>query len=165
MGKSLFFRMLFVYLLAIIFAFALVGGMFFESLKSDYLYSQMDIMISNAQEINDWATENYYGRMTNEEFNAKLDQKATEEGTVIWLVSSLGVYKISDPESKGEIEERFSSESTIKFFNETQKGNRVRQISNVDRSFREAVISVAVPLTVDDTIVGAIVVHRSVDDF
>ncbi|MDD5018287.1 MAG: HAMP domain-containing sensor histidine kinase [Eubacteriales bacterium] len=166
MGKSLFFRMLFVYLLIIVMALTLVGGIFFETLKNDFLNSQMDTMIVNAQEINEWATENYYGRMSYDEFGARLMEKADAEGTVIWLISSLGtVYMIADPEEKGEIEETFSSKSTQTFLEETQQGNFARQVSNVDSSFKGAVMSVAIPLTIDGTIVGAIVVHREVNDF
>ena len=52
MGKSLFARMLSVYILIIVVSFTLVGGIFFEMLKNQYLEKQMDRMIAGAQEIN-----------------------------------------------------------------------------------------------------------------
>ncbi len=166
MGKSLFLRMIFVYLLIIIVAFTLLGGIFFNTLRNNFLDSQMDTMISNAGEINDWAADNYRGRMTDEQFREKLIDKAQSEGTVIWLVSKIAsVYMIADPEGKGEIEEKFSSASVKDFYNFTQQGNCAKQVSNVDRSFKGTVISVAIPLSVDDSIIGAIVVHREIDDF
>ncbi|MGI5848912.1 MAG: ATP-binding protein [Christensenellales bacterium] len=166
MGKSLFLRMLFVYLLIIVMAFTLVGGIIFNTLKGEFLDKQMDTLIANAQEINVWATDNYYKIISDLEFTQRLIHKAKAEKTVIWLISKLGtVYKIADPEGKSEIEEKFSSNSTKEFFAEAQQGNCAKQISNVDRTFEDAVISIAIPLAVQDTIVGAIVVHKEVDDF
>ena len=51
--------MIFVYILIIVMAFTLVGGIIFETLKNDFLEAEMDKMIMNAQEINDWMTANY----------------------------------------------------------------------------------------------------------
>ena len=166
MRQSLFFRMLVVYLLIIVMAFMLVGGIFFETLKNDFLNSQMDIMIVNAQEINGWATDNYYGKISDSTFRERLMNKADTEESVIWLISSLStVYMIADPEKKSQIEETFLSRSTQMFIEETQQGNYAKQVSNVDRTFKGTVMSVAIPLKIDDTIVGAIVVHREVNDF
>lgn len=165
MGKSLFLRMIFVYLLIIVVAFTLLGGLFFTTLRNNFLDSQMDKMIGNAGEVNEWSTDNYYGRLSDMEFREKLVEKAQDEGTVIWLVSKIAsVYMIADPEGKGEIEEKFSSTSIMEFYNHTQQGNCAKQVSNVDRSFKGTVISVAVPLFVDEAIVGAIVVHREIGD-
>lgn len=166
MGKSLFLRMMFVYLLIIVMAFMLLGGIFFSTLRSSFLDSQMDIMISNAGEINDWSTENYYGRMSDLEFREKLIEKANNEDTVIWLVSKIAsVYMIADPECKGEIEEKFSSASVKEFYNMTAQGNYAKQVSNLDKTFSGAVMSIAIPLSVEETFVGTIVVHREVNDF
>ena len=74
------------------------------------------------------------------------------------------VYKIADPEGIASIEEKFSSDSTREFFSLTQQGNCVKQVSNVDRTFKGSMVSVALPLAVGDTIIGAIVVHREVKD-
>jgi hypothetical protein len=92
MKKSLFLRMLVVYLLIIVIAFALVGGIFFSILRNSYLDSQMNNMISNAKEINTWMTDNYYGRLSTDDFTDKLSKKAVSEKTVIWLISNLGLY-------------------------------------------------------------------------
>lgn len=166
MTKSLFTRMLFVYLLIILMSFVLLGGIFFSTLKDQYLNDQMDMMIENAHEINEWSTENYYERMSNIEFQGHLLKKAEEEDTVIWLISKLKIiYMIADPEGKGEIEERIPTKSIVRFFEETQQGNYAKQVSTVERSFERSVMSVAIPLKVEDTIVGAIVIHREVEDF
>lgn len=170
MGKSLFLRMLFVYLLIILIAFTLVGGIFFNTLRSQYLNTQMDKMIEDAQEINDWMTDTYYGRMPELEFGARLIQKAQNEGTVIWIYTNLGEpYMNADPESKGDIQDKVSSKSIVRFFEETLNGNTAKLVSNVDNTFKQAVMSVAIPLIVKntllgDTIVGSIMVHKEVDD-
>jgi signal transduction histidine kinase len=75
----------------------------------------------------------------------------------------------ADPESKGDIQDKVSSKTIDNFYEETQKGNSAWQVSNVDNTFKEAVISVAIPLTVKDpflgdTIVGSIMVHKEVED-
>ena len=75
MGRSLFLRMLFVYILIIVMSFTLLGGFFFESLKSDFLNTQMDQMIEDAKIINEWATQNYSGEMSDTQFSANLVQK------------------------------------------------------------------------------------------
>ena len=165
MGKSLFFRMISVYLLILIMAFSLVGGIFFETLKNDFLEAAMDTMIEDAKVINEWAAQNYHGEITDEEMGSLLVQKAIDDDTVIWLISSGIVYMIADPDKKGTIEETFSSESTREFFQLTQQGNCAKRVSNVDRSFKGTVMSVAIPLAIDEAIVGTIVVHKEVDDF
>ncbi len=166
MRHSLFIRMLIVYLLVIVIAFALVGGIFFNNLKSNYLDSQMDNMIENAQEINAWATDNYYGSIKGIEFAGKLVEKAQKEGTVIWLISNTGiVYMTADPEGKSNIENEFTSKSILDFYETARKGGCAKKVSNVDNTFKGAVMSIATPLKVDDTIVGAIVVHKEVGDF
>ncbi len=170
MGKSLFLRMLFVYLLIILMAFTLVGGIFFNTLRNQYLSTQMDNMIGNAQEINDWITDTYYWKTTEKELEAKLLQKARDEGTVIWIYTNLGTpYMYADPEGKGDIEDNVSSRSIARFFEETLKGNSAKLISNVDNTFKEVVMSVAIPLIIKDpllgdTIIGSIMVHKEVED-
>jgi len=165
MKKSLFIRMLLVYLLIIFMSLTLLGGIFYGNLRNQFLYGQMDIMIENAQEINEWATENYYARMTDAEFQGRLLQKAEAEHTVVWLVSGLEkVYMIADPEGKSAVDETFSSQSLRKFCDAASEGNYARYISDVDHSFKNQVMSVAIPLTVEDTIVGTIVVHREMKD-
>ena len=166
MAKSLFARMLVVYLLVIVMAFTLLGSIFFEVLKNQYLDTQMNLLITRAEEINDWATENYYGRMSDTDFREKLYQKAEAENTVIWLVSAaLGqVYLVADPEGKSDVAEEYSSESTREFLTYTQQGNAVKQVSDADASFKGAMMTVAIPLVVEGTNVGAIIVHKEVQD-
>ena len=125
----------------------------------------MDTMIEDAKVINDWAAQSYYGEITDEELGSLLVQKATDENTVIWLISNGMVYMIADPNNKSAIQETFSSESTREFYRLTQQGNCAKQVSNVDRSFKGTVMSVAIPLTIDEVIVGTIVVHKEVGDF
>ncbi len=167
MGKSLFARMLFVYILIIVIAFALVGGIFFEMLKNQYLYTQMDLMIASAQEINNWATDNYYHKMTDSDFRQHLYEKALTEGTVIWLVSGAlkQIYMIVDPEKKGDADTDFMSENTLEILALTEQGNAVKQVAANPKPFKGAMMSVAIPLLVDGTFVGAIVVHKEVEDF
>ena len=54
MKRSLFLRMLFVYLLIIVMAFSIVGGIFFSTMRSNFLDTQMDKMIEDAKQINSW---------------------------------------------------------------------------------------------------------------
>jgi signal transduction histidine kinase len=164
MRKSLFSRMLSVYLLIIIIAFALVGGIFFESLKDEYLNSQMGAMIAGAQEIYTWYNDCYKGLMTEDEFIESINKKATQEGTVIWIVKMGMVYEIADPEGKSSIQKAFSSESIRKFYDAAEDGIAARQISTVDQTFKNTMMSIEIPLRVDDMFVGAIVVHKEVSD-
>lgn len=166
MTKSLFTRMLFVYLLIILMSFVLLGGIFFSTLKDQYLNDQMDMMIEHAHEINEWSTENYYETMTDIEFQGHLLKKAEEEDTVIWLITKFKmIYMTADPEGKGEIKDKLPTKSIDRFFEETQQGNYAKQVSTVESAFKRSVMSVAIPLKVEDTIVGTIVVHREVEDF
>ncbi len=165
MARSLFARMLVVYLLIILMAFTLLGSIFFETLKGQYLDSQMAAMGTKAEEINIWYTDNYYDEMGNAELETRLIQKAMDEGTVIWLIGpNGGVYINADPERKTNIDEAFTSQSTRYFLNNALQGIPIRQISNVDSTFKSVVMSVSIPLKVDETIVGAIVVHKEVED-
>lgn len=166
MGKSLFARMLFVYILIIVMAFALVGGIFFEMLKNQYLDTQMNLMITSAQEINGWATDNYFGQLSDNEFRERLYNKALKEGTVIWLVSSAlhRVYMVADPEKKGDSNTDFMTENTLEILALTEQGNAVKQVTSNTKSFKGAMMSVAIPLVVGDTFVGSIVVHKEVRD-
>lgn len=166
-GKSLFGRMLFVYILIIIMAFSLVGGIFFEMLKNQYLDTQMNLMIASAQEINTWATENYYEKMSDEDFRQHLVNKAQTEGTVIWLVSSAlnRVYMIADPEQKGNADTDFMSENIKEILALNGQGNAVKQVAANTKPFKSAMMSIAIPLMVDSTFVGSVVVHKEVEDF
>ncbi len=162
MAKSLFARMLVVYLLIILIAFVLVGGIFFETLKNQFLNTQMDTMGNGAQIINEWCTKNYYGQISNDDFQALLVQKATEESTVIWLVDPFGrIILNADPEQKSDIDEAFNS---FDFLSDVLQDTKVQRISNVNNSFNDTVMTVAIPLKIDNTIQGAIVVHKAVKD-
>ncbi len=169
MAKSLFARMLVVYLLIIFIAFALLGGIFFETLKSQFLNSQMDAMEINAQIINDWSTKNYYGELSNEDLQSLLLEKAASDHTVIWLLDPFGgFYFVADPEGQSTLGE--SNSETYNFSANAMKDIIVQNISNVNSSFKDTVMSVEIPLKIkdairgDDTIMGAIVVHKAVKD-
>lgn len=165
MAKSLFARMLVVYLLIILIAFALLGGIFFEALKNQFLNSQMDEMRNNAQIINDWCTQYYYGQISNDDFQGLLYDKAADEDTVIWIIPYMGGFDlIFDPENKSDIEQTYSNQDANDFLSDTMQGTEIRRISNADSTFKDTVMTVAIPLKIDDTIQGAIVVHKLVKD-
>lgn len=157
MKKSLFLRMLFVYLLVIIMAFMLVGGIFFSILRNNYLESQMNTMIADAKEINEWNTANYRGKLSLDDFANDLNNKAKSENTVIWLISNLGT--VLYPDNKGVAQDDLSPD----FLEAAQQNVSVRKISY--NASGNTVITASIPLKVDETITGAIVVHREVSDF
>ena len=72
MRKSIFVRMLSVYLLIILVSFALLGGIFFTTLRNNYLDAQMDIMVENLHEINDWVNDENCEEMTDIVFYSRL---------------------------------------------------------------------------------------------
>lgn len=166
MSKSLFARMLVVYLLIILMTFSLLGGLLFETMKSQYFDAQMNTMIAGAQEINQWSTQYHYGEITEQDYCQKLFEKANSDGTVIWLVSAAfgQVDMIFDPQEKSNIEIEFSSNSTREFLMQTQRDGTYKRVSNVDKSFKGTVMTVAIPLKINRDIVGAIVIHKEVDD-
>ena len=164
MKRSLFSRMLSVYLLIIVIAFTLVGGIFFESLKSEFLDSQMNAMITGAQEINQWYGDATNGIISDVELINNMNRKATNEGTVIWIIKMGIVYESADPESKSEVGEAFSNESIRQFYSYAQQGKTYKLVSNVDESFKNTVMSVEIPLEVNGMFVGAIVIHKEVSD-
>ena len=166
MRKSLFARMLVVYILIIVIAFALVGGIFFEMLKKQYMDKQMDLMITSAQEINGWASDNANGKMSNEDFNKKLYNKAYKDGTVIWLASSelQQVYLSADPEGMSVLGEGLTYESTLEILDYTEKGYNYTLTSDTSKTFKGAMVTVAIPLVVNDQYYGAIIVHKEMQD-
>lgn len=168
MAKSLFARMLVVYLLIILIAFALLGGIFFETLKNQYLNFQMDAMQSGAQIINDWYTQLYYGNLSDEDLLMLLINKAAADHTVIWLIDPFGQpVKIADPENQSTIDETYSG--TLDFLSSAMQDKIVKRV-NTNSSFKDTVMSVEIPLKIkdavqgDDVIMGAIVVHKAVKD-
>lgn len=171
MKRSLFLRMLFVYLLIIVVAFSIVGGIFFSTMRSIFLDMQMDQMIKDAQNINGWVEDDFHGIITDFELYPRLSQKAMDEGTVIWLLfsSAKAGRKIFDPENKGNINEKSESKSIDEFFNEvleeTRQGDPFKQVSKVDNTFEDSMMSVAIQMTVDGQNIGAIVVHKEVGDY
>ncbi len=164
MRKSLFWRMLSVYLLIIVIAFTLVGGIFFENLKSEYFNSQMSDMIANAQEINGWYEDYYNGAVTQDDLYDKMMQKASSEHTIIWIVKMGMIDKIFDPEGKGNVEEASSSESIRRFYTLARDGVAAKQVSNMDETFNSSVMTIEIPLEINNMFAGAIVVHKEVSE-
>ncbi len=164
MRRSLFLRMLFVYLLIIVMAFSIVGGIFFSTMRSNFLDTQMDEMIKDARIINSWVEDNFHGLITDFELTEKLRQKAGDEGTVIWLLFNNVKVRVTiiDPDNKGNIKEKSESSSIDVFLNKTQHGKPYKLVSRVDNTFEDSMMSVAIPMTVDKIYLGAIVVHKEV---
>ncbi len=160
MAKSLFARMLVVYLLIILVAFALLGGIFFETLKNQYLNTQMDAMIGNAQIINDWCEQYYYGKLSYDGFQKLLHNKAAADHTVIWLLNPLGRFYF-DPEGIGDTDE--AQIQTLGYIADTMNGTIVKR-TNFNSVLKDSVMTVAIPLKIGDEINGAIVVHKAVKD-
>lgn len=167
MKRSLFLRMLFVYLLIIVVAFSIVGGIFFGTMRSIFLDTQMDQMIKDAQNINGWVEDDFHGKITDFELYPRLGQKAKDEGTVIWLLFSnaKAKYRFIDPENKGNINEKSESSGADIFINRTEQGESYKQVSDVGDTFEDSMMSVAIPMTVDGKNIGAIVVHKEVGDY
>ncbi len=162
--KSLFSRMLSVYLLIIVMSFTLVGGIFFESLKSEYLDAQMSSMIVGAQEISQWYEDYQNGLITDDDLVSNMEQKASQEHTVIWIIKMGMVYETADPESKSEVGEAFSNDTIRQFYSYAQQGKTYKLVSDVSASFKSKVMSVEVPLEVNGMFAGAIVIHKEVSD-
>ena len=122
MGKSIFVRMLFVYLLIIVVSFSLLGGIFFTTLKNNYLSSQMDIMIENLKEINGWLGSRECSEMTDIAFYEKLSGKANDEDTIIWFIDSdKKVYMLVEPESEEPLEVSFTTHDVERYYDVTKK--------------------------------------------
>ncbi len=163
MSKSLFGRMLVVYLLIIFIAFALLGGIFFETLKSQFFNSQMDVMEYNAQIINDWYTKLYYNEITIEEFEKQLQDKAAADHTVIWLLDPFGgFYYVADPQGQSTI--NVTNSETFNYSSNAMQDIIIRYTPKVTSSFKDAVMTVEIPWKIGDTIIGAIVTHKAVKD-
>ena len=166
MGKSIFVRMLLVYLLIIVVSFSLLGGIFFTTLKNNYLDSQMDIMIENLNEINVWINSRQCAEMTDIDFYEKLAGKANEEDTIIWFIdNNKKVYMLVEPESEEPLEVSFTTHDVERYYDVTHSGGYIKEVSKVEKAFEGAVMSVAIPLEIDGEIVGALAGHRAVEDF
>ena len=166
MGKSIFVRMLLVYLLIIVVSFSLLGGIFFTTLKNNYLDSQMDIMIENLNEINVWINSRQCAEMTDIDFYEKLAGKANEEDTIIWFIDgNKKVYMLVEPESEEPLEVSFTTHDVERYYDVTHSGGYIKEVSRVEKAFEGTVMSVAIPLEIDDEIVGALAAHRAVEDF
>lgn len=164
MKRSLFSRMLSVYLLIIVIAFALVGGILFESLKDEFFKSQMNTMITGAKEISGWYEDCYNGLISDQELLGNMRTKAANEGTVIWIIKMGMLYEIADPEGKSSAGQNYSNASINEFYSNAQQGITSRKLSTVNESFKDTVMSVEIPLKVEGMFVGAIVVHKEVSD-
>jgi signal transduction histidine kinase len=156
--------MLSVYLLIMVIAFTLVGGIFFESLKTEFLDSQMNAMIIGAQEVSQWYADFCNGRITGEDMVANMNHKAKNEHTVIWIIRMGMLDIVIDPESKSSVGEAFTNESIRQFYSLAQDGIAAKKVSTVDKSFKNTVMSVEVPLEVNGMFAGALVVHKEVSD-
>ncbi len=162
MAKSLFARMLVVYLLIILLAFSLLGGIFFETLKNQFLDTQMNTMVQNSQIINDWWGQYYDGKLSDDDFQGLLLKKAAADHTVIWLIDAFGRAFLYDPLGQSNIDK--ASVNSADFISDAMNNTVVKRISNVNSSFKDTVMTVAIPLKLGDTIQGAIVVHKAVKD-
>ena len=90
--------MLFVYLLIILVSFALMGGIFFTILRNNYLEAQMDIMVENLHEINDWVNSEGCEDMSDIDFYTRLIEKADKDDTMLWFISNDAmVYMVVNP--------------------------------------------------------------------
>lgn len=166
MGKSLFLRMLLVYLLIIVVSFALLGGIFFTNLKNSYLDSQMDIMIENLHEVKGWLQQADCQQIDSLVFYANVMRKADEQDTIIWFISNKkNVYMVAEPEKEEPLEVSFTTLDVERYYETTQRGDYVKEVSKVEHAFEGTVMSVAIPLDIDGEIVGALAAHRAVEDF
>jgi signal transduction histidine kinase len=166
MGKSIFVRMLFVYLLIILVSFALLGGIFFTTLRNNYLDAQMGIMIDNLHEINEWVNGEGCEEMTDIAFYQRLVDKAEEDDTMLWFISNEKmVYMIADPHSDVLIKEKFTTADVERYFEITQRGDYVKEVSTVENTFEGAVMTVAIPIIVNGKVIGAVAAHRAIVDF
>ncbi len=164
MKRSLFWRMLSVYLLIIVIAFTLVGGIFFKSLKDAFLNSQMNTMILDAQEINEWYEDCYNGVISIDELRSRMYEKAKTEGTVIWIVKMGMVYEMVDPAHKSSVEVQSSTEIIQWFYSCAEDGIKATHVSTVNEYFKNTVMSIEIPLKVNGMFAGALVVHKEVSD-
>lgn len=166
MRKSIFVRMLSVYLLIILVSFTLLGGIFFTTLRNNYLDAQMDIMIENLHEISEWANSDDCEEMADITFYSKLIDKAEREDTMLWFISiDKMVFMEIIPHTQIINEDTFSSQTIERYYETTQKGENIKEVSRVERTFDGLVMSVAIPIEVDGKIIGAVAAHRAVEDF
>ena len=166
MGKSIFIRMLFVYLLIILVSFSLMGGIFYTTLRNNYLDTQMDIMVEKLHEINDWVAGEGCEDMSDIDFYARLIEKADKDDTILWFISNDPmVYMEINPHSDVLNEDTFSSQTVERYYETTQRGEYIKEVSKVERTFEGSVMSVAIPIEVDGKIIGAVAAHRAIKDF
>jgi signal transduction histidine kinase len=102
--------------------------------------------------------------ITADEMTAKMNQKATNEHIVIWIIRMGMLDVVIDPEGKSNVGEAFTNDSIRQFYSYAQQGQTFRLRSTMDETFKSSVMSVEIPLEVNGMFAGALVVHKEISD-
>lgn len=163
MFKSVFSRLMFTYLLVAVISQLVLGAIFTQMLRNEYLEDTTKSVVSKSTDICSYVEDRFNGEIDDQKLMEQVGKKAREDNCVIWVVDSLGKIWIaqsgSDDELATIITDINMDGAMQEMYEQTQEGKVVRRVADDEALFDNTMITIATPLVVNGNITGAVFIH------
>ena len=163
MIKTIFGKIMLLFMAIIMIALLLSGLMMSQVVRNAYLEDSKQQMTSTADDVENLVVFFANGSISFSDLSLQVAAKAQLYGNSIWIIDSVGMpWLMNDPSERTVVDrediERYYNDMIV----ELNKGNTVRKITEANNIFNTPVLTVATPVLQNDKIVGYVFVHKQI---
>lgn len=156
--NSVFKKMTLVYLIVIIISFSILGFSLMKMFENYYFEKRSNELIEEGQNLNILIIQYFNKEINYERLKIELESIERFLDAKIWVVDPSGIYGISSQAEEEWIGKQVSTEDIISVVN----GNIVKKMIEIDKAHGGPVITVGVPIYIDNEVKKVVFMHSPV---
>lgn len=161
MKNSLFTKLMSTYFIVIIISYSLVAFFLSFWFNSYYYEQKTNELVSEGKKINEVVSDYTNGKVSGDRLTLELSVVDRFLNARIWLVDNYGyVYGLSSSEEKDIINKQITNIE----IDELRKGNTVVKRGTLAERFTSPMLTVGIPMIVNNQIRGGIILHSPIDE-
>ena len=164
MIKSIFGKIMLLFMVIIMVALVISGLMMSQVIRSAYLDDSEQQMLATAEDVQSWVSFYVNNSLSMDQITGQIFVKASTNQYAIWIVNSDGTPWLTIDMSGGKatIEQEEIQKYYDNMITELNKGNSVKMVTEEANVFNTPVITVASPVITNDRVIGYVFVHKQI---
>lgn len=148
-----------IYLIVILISFAILGFSLIKMFETYYFEKRSEVLIEEGRKLNTTVIKYFNGQISFERLSLELESIERFLNAKIWVIDYYGkIYGVSSESEKEWVGKQISTEDIISVLN----GNIVTKMGEYDDLFGGPVLSVGMPIYINNKVQNAIFMHSPI---
>ncbi|MEG2188216.1 MAG: HAMP domain-containing protein, partial [Christensenella sp.] len=163
MIKTIFGKIMLLFMAIIMIALVLSGLMMSQILRNAYIDDSKQQSTALADDVENLMNLFANGALSFPQLSEQITAKARSYGNAIWIIDSSGTpWLANDPNGKTVVKQEDIEKYYVDMIDALNEGKTVRKITEANNVFNTPMLTVATPIMSENAIVGYVFVHKQI---